>query len=91
MSVKLRADELRRRMGGVFTDEKNTYFSVGKDWWSIAYQPKYPEKIAADLIVIGYPDRKKFCIMGNLEALIPTKIDFCDFDDLCDYLKEATP
>lgn len=89
MSVKTRADELRRRLGGVFTDEENTYCSFGRDWWSIAYKPKYPEKTAGDLIVFGSPERKTFSIMGNLEGLIPTKIEFNDFDDLCDYLREG--
>lgn len=89
MSVKRRADELRRRLGGVFADEKNTYFSFGRDWWSIAYSPKYPEKSAGDLVVFGSPERGKFSITGNLEALIPTIINFSDFDDLCDYLQEG--
>lgn len=87
--MKDRTESIRRQLGGVFADKDQTYFSCGKDWWSIAYLPKYPEKTAADVMVFGCPSKNRFSITGNLESLIPTTLNFCTFGDLCDYLKEG--
>ena len=78
---------IRHSLGGVFADKENTYWSCGRDWWSLAYMPKYPEKTAADVVAFGIPSKHKFSLTGNFQALIPTTIEFCTFGDMCDYLE----
>lgn len=81
-------ERIAHALGNVFwSDFENTYFSNGRDWWSLSYAPKYPEKTAADIVAFGCPSCHDFRIMGNMQALICTEIKFCTFGDMCDYLK----
>lgn len=80
---------IAHELGNVFwEDYENTFFSNGKDWWSLAYLPKYPEKTAADIVAFGRPSCNDFRLIGNMQSLIATEIKFCTFGDMCDYLSK---
>jgi len=63
-------------------------FDITTNEYTAYFRPKYPERTAADIMIVYNPAIAAFKLYGNLEALIPTTKHYYTFEKLLSDLRE---
>lgn len=80
-------ETFRRAIIKALGTNKDLYFGVMSDCYFAEYKPEYPENSSSDYMITCDWLNGKSKIYGNLQALIPTIIDFDNLGNLINYIE----